>query len=104
LDAVDVAASTSAPRAARTQTGNADLEVAVMAVLDLANLARAADFPADHPDIVRSSLELAEVLRMDTSAVRAQMGILLTTHKAEWTDFLGRLSSRSWLVQLAQEK
>ena len=33
-----------------------------------------------------------------------EMGILLTTHKAEWTDFLGRLSSRSWLVQLAQEK
>jgi hypothetical protein len=103
LNATDLADSTAAAQTGRTATGKADAEVATVAALDLSYLAGAADLPADHPDIVRTSLELAEALKIEVKAARESLRVLLAAHKSEWKGFLAALNQSSWLVQLVQE-
>lgn len=95
----------SVEQSARTEgvATDTDRDVANHAVLDHEYLARAARYPASHPEILSVVHELSEACSMKENVITLRFRGLLEAHRVEWNQFLESLPNGSWLARLARE-
>jgi 7-cyano-7-deazaguanine synthase in queuosine biosynthesis len=84
---------------ARRAVSANDRDIAVHAVLAMEELARQADFAADHPRLQKAFADACgEPLKLETGH-QNPLTHLLSAHKAEWRAFTDSLGNQSWITQ-----
>lgn len=80
-----------------------DTDHCAHAVLNMANLASAADWSVDHAPWRQAVFDLSKSLTLPRSTVEERLRSLLQQHQEDWRSFLQQLPWSSWIVQSAQE-